>query len=184
MVEDSKYLQTLIKNVLDNSESKTWELAVTEWEISDVEEDENLEESCICGKEHLRYLFTIKNKLNGNTLYPIGSSCIKKFERDDLKYEVDVKEQLFKLLHAVEENQFLQLSSEYFSRKLLLYLYKIGAFKPTKWNKNDPKNDYQFMLNMFNKRKRSENQDKKVTAIILDSIKPFLQKELDGKLKK
>ena len=102
MVEDSKYLQTLIKNVLDNSESKTWELAVTEWEISDVEEDENLEESCICGKEHLRYLFTIKNKLNGNTLYPIGSSCIKKFERDDLKYEVDVKEQLFKLLHAVE----------------------------------------------------------------------------------
>ena len=40
------------------------------------------------------------------------------------------------------------------------------------------------MLNMFNKRKRSENQDKKVTAIILDSIKTFLQKELAGKVKK
>ena len=40
------------------------------------------------------------------------------------------------------------------------------------------------MLNMFNKRKRSENQDKKVTAIIHDSIKPFLQKELAGKVKK
>lgn len=184
MSEKSKYLETLIKDVIDNSESKSWESAVAEWEITDVEEDEYLEESCICGKEHLRYLFTIENQLNGNALYPIGSSCIKKFERDDLKYEVDVKEQLFKLLHAVEENQFLQLSSEYFSRKLLLYLYEVGAFKPTQWNNNDPKNDYQFMLDMFNKRKRTENQDKKATAIILSSIKPFLQEELADKVKK
>ena len=109
MVVQSKYLQTLIKDVMDNSDSNDWDSAVTEWEISDVEEDELLEESCICGKEHLRYLFTIENQLNGNVLYPIGSSCIKKFERDDLKYEVGVKEQLFKLLHAVEDNEFLQL---------------------------------------------------------------------------
>ena len=31
---------------------------------------------------------------------------------------------------------------------------------------------------MFNKRKRTEKQDKKATAIILGSIKPFLQVEL------
>jgi len=184
MVTESRYLQTLIKDVMDNSESNSWELAVTEWEISDVEEDEQLEESCICGKEHLRYLFTIENQLNGRVLYPIGSSCIKKFERDDLKHEVDVKEQLFKLLHAVEKDQFLPLSSEFFSRKLLLYLYEIGAFKPTKWNDFRPEKDYKFMLDMFNKRKRTEKQDKKATAIILGSIKPFLQVELAGKVKK
>lgn len=183
MVAQSKYLQTLIKDVMDNSDSNDWDSAVTEWKISDVEEDELLEESCICGKEHLRYLFTIENQLNGNVLYPIGSSCIKKFERDDLKHEVDVKEQLFKLLHAVEENQFLQLTSEYFSRKLIRYLYKIGAFKPTKWNDYEPEKDYEFMLDMFNKRKRTEKQDKKATAIILTSIKPFLQEELAHKVK-
>lgn len=39
------------------------------------------------------------------------------------------------------------------------------------------------MLDMFNKRKRTEKQDKKATAIILGSIKPFLQVELAGKVK-
>lgn len=184
MVEESIYLQTLIKDVLDSSESKNWETAVTEWEISDVEEDKYLEESCICGKEHLRYLFTIENQLNGNTLYPVGSSCIKKFERDDLKHEVDVKEQLFKLLHAVEGNQFLQLSSKYFSRKLLRYLLDIGAFKPTSWNNYNPESDYRFLLDMFNKRNKTVSQNKKATAIILNSIKPFLQEILFGKIKK
>lgn len=184
MGPESRYLQTLIKDVMDSSEAKRWESAVTEWEISDVEEDELLEESCICGKEHLRYLFTIENQLNGNILYPIGSSCIKKFERDDLKHEVDVKEQLFRLLHAVEENEFLQLSSDFFSRKLLRYLFEAGAFKATKWNNFEPEKDYEFMIDMFNKRNRTENQNKKAVAIILTSIKPFLQQELAGKVKK
>ncbi|WP_430596039.1 hypothetical protein [Streptococcus gallolyticus] len=183
MVAQSKYLQTLIKDVMDNSDSNDWDSAVTEWEISDVEENELLEESCICGKEHLRYLFTIENQLNGNVLYPIGSSCIKKFERDDLKYEVDVKEQLFKLLHAVEDNEFLQLSSEFFSRKLLRYLFEVGAFKATKWNNFEPEKDYEFMIDMFNKRNRTENQNKKAVAIILTSIKPFLQEKLAHKVK-
>lgn len=184
MIDRSNYFQTLIKDVMDNSESEYWEDAVTEWEIVDVEEDERLEESCICGKEHLRYLFTIKNQLNGNELYPIGSSCIKKFERDDLKLQVDVKEQLFKLLHAVENNDYLQLSSEFFSRKLLLYLLDVGAFEPNQWNNFNPENNYRFMLDMFNKRTRTDKQNKKATAIILGSIKPFLQKELAGKIKK
>lgn len=184
MIDRSNYFQTLIKDVMDSSESEYWEDAVTEWEIVDVEEDESLEESCICGKEHLRYLFTIKNQLNGNELYPIGSSCIKKFERDDLKHQVDVKEQLFKLLHAVEYNQYLQLSSDFFSRKLLRYLLDIGAFEPNQWNNFNPENDYRFMLDMFNKRTRTDKQNNKATAIILNSIKPFLQTELAGKIKK
>ena len=144
MVEKSQYFKNLIKVVVDNSESKDWKSAVDEWKIIDVVEDEKLEESCICGKEHLRYLFTIKNEENGRKLYPIGRLCIKKFERKELKDEVNIKEQLFKLLHAVEDNEFLQLSSEYFSRKLLHYLYEAGAFKATQWNDNDPKKTINF----------------------------------------
>ena len=34
--------------------------AVAEWDIIDCEEDERLESSCICGKEDLRFLFTIQ----------------------------------------------------------------------------------------------------------------------------
>ena len=153
--------------------------------MDDVEEDETLEESCVCGKENLRYLFTIRNIYNGHTLFPIGSSCIKKFERYDLNEEVAAKEQLFKLLHAIENNEFLTLSSSLFSRKLLLYLYDIGAFKPTPHNRYNPENDYHFMLDMFNKRNRmSYRQESKTTAIILNSIKPFLQQMLFNKIRR
>lgn len=181
---NSAYYQNLIQRVIDHSNSKIWESAVLEWEIFDWEEDETLESSCVCGKENLRYLFTIRNTLNGNMLYPIGSSCIKKFERDDLNEETAVKEQLFKLLHAIENNSFLALSSEFFSRKLLRHLYDIGAFKPTQYNHYKPEEDYQFMLDMFNKRSRTIKQEKKATAIILNSIKPFLYEMLQNKVRR
>lgn len=180
---NSAYSRNLIRRVIDNSESSIWESAVLEWEVIDCEEDETLESSCICGKEELRYLFTIHNTRNGNQLYPIGSSCIKKFKRDDLNEEVAAKEQLFKLLHAIENNSFITLSSDFFSRKLLRYLYELGAFEANEYNKYDSHNDFQFLLDMFNKRVRTDRQEKKATAIILNSIRPFLRKVLSGKIR-
>ena len=113
------YRTNLIQRVLDESESNTWNEAVLEWVIDDCEEDNSLQSSCICGKEELRYLFTIRNVRNGNTLFPIGSSCIKKFDRDDLNEEVSIQEKLFKLFHAIEDGNFITLSPEkkaYFKR--------------------------------------------------------------------
>lgn len=182
-MKNSSYVTKLILTVIKFSESKEWSSARYEWEICNFEEDDSLSESCICGKEHLKYLFTIKNRLNNNELYPIGSSCINKFGRDDLDEQVSIKEQLFKLLHAVENNSFLELTTEYFSRKLLKYLYDEGAFKTTKYNNFNPYNDYKFMLDMFNKRKRTIKQNQKATAIILNSIKPYLENLLKDKIK-
>lgn len=185
MTNTSSYYKNLIEAVIRHSQADDWRSAVAEWSIDDVEEDETQTESCVCGKESLRYLFTIRNKLNDKILYPIGSSCIKKFERNDLNEEVNVKEQLFKLLHAIENNSFLTLSSDYFSRKLLLYLYDLGAFKATAYNHYKPEADYLFMLDMFNKRaRRTESQDKKATAIIMNSLRPFLRKMLQTKIRR
>jgi len=179
----SAYYRNLIEAVLRLSEAGNWQAAVAEWSIYDVEEDETLTGSCVCGKENLRYLFTIRNIVNGNMLYPIGSSCIKRFARIDLDEEVAIKEQLFRLLHAIENNKFLTLSSGLFSRKLLHYLYKLGAFTPTSYNYYEPYRDYQFMVDIFNKGvRKNDNQDKKATAIILNSIKPFLQEMLRDKV--
>lgn len=122
------YTERLIKRVMELSHGNDWNTAVTEWEIADCEEDSTLSESCICGKEHLYYLFTIINTVNGNELFPIGSSCIKKFGRDDLDNEASVREKMFKLYHAVENNRFISLSPEFFSRKLLRKLLDEGAF--------------------------------------------------------
>lgn len=48
-------------------------------------------------------------------------------------------------------------------------------------NNFEPEKDYEFMIDMFNKRNRTEN--KKTVAIILTSTKPFLQEELAHKVK-
>jgi hypothetical protein len=176
-------MTNLIQRVIYDSESSIWSSVVTEWYIFDCQEDENHEISCICGQENLRYLFTIKNKLNGNILFPIGSECIKKFDRGDLNDEVSVHEQLFKLLHAVESKKFIRFNSSLFSRRLLFYLFENNAFKGSQYNGFDSESDYRFMLNMFNKRNEpTEKQKRKINAIIISEIKPFLQKTLKTKI--
>lgn len=97
--------------------------------------------------------------------------------------EINVRKQLFELLHAVEKGQYLELTPNLFSRKLLKYLYDIGAFQATQWNEQQPYKDYQFMPDMFNKRTRATGQNKKVTAILLNSIKLFLQQYLENKVR-
>ncbi len=179
------YRTNLIQRVLDESESNTWNEAVLEWVIDDCEEDNSLQSSCICGKEELRYLFTIRNVKNGNTLFPIGSSCIKKFDRDDLNEEVSIQEKLFKLFHAIEDGSFITLSPEFFSRKLLRYLYDEGVFLANEYNNYDPEIDYEFMLKMFNKRDKTSitlNQQRKINAIIMTSIRPYLVEQLVNKI--
>ena len=180
-MRSNQYYENLIKRVIELSESNYWESAVQEWEIFDCEIDDSMTESCICGKEHLRYLFTIRNTDNGNELYPIGSTCINKFERDDLNYEISVYEDMFRLIRAVENNEYIELNSDYFSRKLLAYLFDNDAFPPNKYNSFDGKNDYDFMLEMFNKRNKDEifdSHQRKINAIIASSILPFVRSRI------
>lgn len=179
----STYFKKLMQEVINNSESDNWKDAVEEWVIDDCEEDEYCSEKCVCGKEDLRFLFTIKNKYNDNILFPIGSSCIKRFGRQDLKEETSIYEQMFKLLHMVRDHKFISFTSELFSRKLLNYLYKEGAFD-NYYNKYSGHDDYEFMLKMFNTKDKQSitvRQDKKIKAIIVNSIIPYLTRRLDNK---
>lgn len=180
----SRYSELLLKSVIDNSEENTWSDAVDEWEVEDCIEDEEMVSSCICGKENLRYLFTIRNVYNGNQLFPIGSVCIKKFERSDLSDIVDIKEDLFKLYHALRANEYITLESQFFTRKLLNYLLNEGAFKPNQYNNFNPENDYDFMLKMFNKKNKYEitdSQQRKINGIIKFSLIPYLEFMLSNK---
>lgn len=173
----------LFSKIIEQSKCKEWHSAVGEWEIADCEEDDNLYESCICGKENLKYLYTIVNRENGNKLFPIGSSCIRKFEREELNEITKIREQLFNLLHAVEKDRFIGLSSEYFSRKLLKFFYEKEVFQDNEYGSAE--DDYKFMLDMFNKRNEpTKQQQKKINAIIITNILPYLQKTLEEKIKR
>ena len=183
---NSQYRTNLINKILKLSKNKNWNSAVLEWEIIDCDEDEDAKSVCICGKESIRYLFKVKNSQNDNALSPIGSSCIKKFEREDLNETISIQEKLFKLFHAIKQNDYITLSPEYFSRKLLKYLYDEDVFKPSEYNSFHPQNDYSFLLQVFNKRDKKSitpNQKRKVVAIIMTSIRPYLFKQLKGKTK-
>lgn len=180
----SAYAKNLIQRVMDASFGTTWEEAVREWEIVDCEEDEECESYCVCGKEHIRYLYTIRNVETGRQIYPIGSSCIQKFQRDDLEEEIAVMEGMFKLYRAIRNREMIELSSKYFSKKLLWALYEDGAFAPSQYNDFDGHNDYQFMLDMFNKRIKSnitQRQQAKIRGIIAYSIRPYLLRKLKFK---
>ena len=50
-------------------------------------------------------------------------------------------------------------------------------------NHFDTYEDYQFILDMFNKRKISDRQKDKMAAIILNSIKSFVQEKLKDKVR-
>lgn len=182
----NSYRTNLIQRVMDLSHSESWDSAVLEWAIVDCDEDEELQSSCICGKEELRYLFTIRNIITGHTLFPIGSSCIKKFEREDLDEQTAIQEKLFKLFHAIEDGTFITLSPDFFSRKVLQYLFEEDAFEANEYNNFTPEVDYEFMLKMFNKRDKSTitfAQRKKVNAIIMNSIRPYLSRQLANKIR-
>ena len=180
-MEKKSYYQNLIKSVIEASESDIWEEAVQEWEIFDCEEDDTCSSECICKHEGLKYLYTIRNDNNGNILFPIGSSCIKKFGRDDLDEEIAIKEKMFSLFHAVEKHERIELSAKYFSKKLLYYFYENDVFKPNQYNHFDGYNDYEFLLKMFRKTNKSditEAQHRKIRALIVNSILPYLRSEL------
>ena len=176
----------LIHKVICASEADTWEDAVQEWTIFDCEEDDECASTCICGKEGLRYLYTIKNQINGKTLYPIGSSCIRKFENDALNEELDIREGMFKLYKAIRNEEEIEPTSDFFSRKLIAAFYDAGAFPGNKYNNYDGYNDYKFFLDMFNKRIKSritDRQYQKFDMIVRYSLKPYLVRTLGPKIR-
>lgn len=169
----------LIEAIVEHSESDNWESAVQEWSMTGCKVDSSCSSQCVCGQENIKYLFRITNNLNGANLFPIGSRCINKFGRRDLDEQVNVYEQMCRLLEAVKDGKFIEFNSDLFSKKLIKYLYDHNAFKPSSYNMNDPYNDYKFMLDMFNKRSEpTVHQRNKVTAIIMSSIIPYCRSKI------
>ena len=177
MTHKSSY--KLIPTVIDLSVAKDWQEAVHEWEIQDCLEDEDCSSQCICGKEGIRYLFSIRNTRNGKVLYPIGSSCIKKFNRSDLASQVDVYEKLFKAIHEFSQHGYIPFTSDFFSKKLLTFLFEEGCFKASRYNSWHPEKDYNFLLEMFNKRNDpTPAQELKIRALVVTCIVPYLREKL------
>lgn len=175
-------LTPLFNEVISKSESDAWEEAVLEWDIVSEREDEDRVESCVCGHEHLRYLFTIRNRYTGKEIYPIGSTCIRKFERNDLNEDLECRKQALRLMREAErlakeqgKGKCVEIDSGFFSRKLIYYLFEQDAFRRGGRSFGDADRDYGFMYDMFNKRTLSDEQRERTREIIRDYVYPWLR---------
>lgn len=175
MTTDS--FRSLVAAVVASSKADIWSAAVQEWVVTNVEDDPDQNGVCVCGQTGLGQLFTIKNRLNGVELFPIGSVCVNKFEQADLDRQVTVFAQLLGLRTALREGKEVILTSEYFSRALLEYFFHEDVFQANKWNGNDAENDYNFLVDMFNKRDKdslSRKQNAKIYMLLKDTVLPFV----------
>lgn len=169
------HFDTLKEVVLRHSKSKVWNEAVTEWEIVRYKVDSEMLSSCVCGQKGLKYLYKIANRVTGDSLFPIGSCCIKKFGCAEMVRYVQVIEERIRLWYKVEDDGFLDLKD--LSRRCLAGLWEDGVFLPNRYNGNNGWNDYDFLLRMFNKRSdMTSRQKSKVDAILLNEVKPFLER--------
>jgi hypothetical protein len=90
-------------------------------------------------------------------------------------------------LYAIENKDYIFLFSKYLSGKLFGFLYNCEVFKDNHYNKYAPKVDYDFLLEMFSKKDKNKiarAQNQKSSAIISNSIKPFLISMLQSKIKR
>lgn len=175
---DDVDIGALIGCVIELSEADDWEHARREWEVTSCYDDPDHAKTCVCGKEGLRYQYTITNVENGNTLFPIGSTCIKKFEVDEMSNEVKCWRQAFRLMDEaarLSKGRRVGIHSGYFSRKLLAFMQDQGVFKPTSFNGNWGYGDYLFLLDMFNAREMTPRQEKKADAVIGTQVYPWLR---------
>lgn len=166
--------------VVGESEASDWASAVLEWQMVGVEHDPEARGVCVCGQTGLAHLFTIRNQHNDAWLYPIGSTCINQFGRADLDRDVDVLPGLLGLREALRTQQRVDLTADHFSRAMLAYLYEEGAFPPDRWNGGDGRNDYEFLLKMFNKRNKDEithPQRRKISALLNGRVFPFVRSD-------
>ncbi len=173
--------ETLKKVIEANSVADDFYHAVHEWNVTAVDEHPSSEGECVCGQQHLLYMYTIQNHHTGLPLEYIGSKCVQHFQSSDLNLQVNVFRGLFELRKKILAGDQVSLTSDYFSREILKWLYEEGAFPATTYNGNNGNNggnDYRFLLDMFNKRNKDEitrGQQGKITGLLHYTVKPFVR---------
>jgi hypothetical protein len=171
----SHNFETLRGAVIAASLAGTWATAVGEWEVAGLEEDPTSTGICVCGNTGLRYLYSIRNLVTGQELFPIGSVCVEYFGVAELTEGVSALRRLFDLRAAYIDRRPVDLTPEYFSRALLADLWKNGAFPDNNFNNNNGEKDYRFLLDWFNSHSEpNEKERRKIWVLVNKTIRRFV----------
>jgi hypothetical protein len=171
-------VEGLIQTVIELSRASSWREAASEWIMIALDISDDADGICVCGQRGLVKLFSIENQITGNTLNPIGSSCIAHFNSFDLTRQARILEDLAHIRVSLASGSTVDLTAEHFSRSLIDWLYEQDVFTPDRWNFFDGWNDYDFLLSMFNKRHKdlvTGPQRRKIAAILNNKVFPFVR---------
>ena len=174
----SIYYRQLIHTVINNSVCQNWLDARTEWVPYGYRIDNTCTTQCICGKDHIKYIYWIINSKNQKILKPIGSTCINKFGSRSLDQYVHINSKLQLLADKVNNNEYIEFNHRYFDDQIIQYMYDQGAFGST----TGKENTLNFLRNMLKNEKRTDKQKRKIKAIIVLEIKPYLKKFYNSSL--
>jgi hypothetical protein len=72
--------------ILESSVSSNFRVATGEWYVNYYLVVDGV--SCVCGQENCKYIYSIKNRYNEKTLFPIGSSCMEYFNWNEEEAEI------------------------------------------------------------------------------------------------
>ncbi len=173
-----RYKNNFLHPIICSSVSNEWESVAREWEITVYERVE--EDTCICGKEEIKDIYTIRNRINGNELYPIGSRCINKFKSEKMNKDIHAYEKAFnkisngisKLRETIGKGESIKFTARLFSEELIRYLNKEGALDD---------NERQFLLDMTGKRYKRSGEREQINEIIENRIVPYIQNSPQNK---
>ena len=169
--------QVLRGAVIDASDADKWKKAILEWDVTSVEEHPTSDGECVCGQTGLLWMYTITNEVNSAELFPIGSSCVNHFGRTELNRRVDVFRKLVLIRETANAGETVEMTTAFFSRAVLEFLFEEGVFTPDSYNHGDGWNDYEFLLKMFGKRDKStinSKQNWKIRKLLGNKIVPFV----------
>lgn len=157
----------LLDGVMKASVADDWQEAKTEWAVVDYYESSG--ESCLCGKENITHCHTIENTTTGETLGPIGSSCIEKFESPTMNDDVSLSRTFVELNNSFDNYVDIdEIRTLLRNKKLLSQISNDNVFGDDKTNT--------FYGKMVRKRTPgTEKQEAWFKRLIFYDVKPYVQ---------
>lgn len=181
--------ENLKKVVVEKSKSDNFGEAVKEWDVVGCIIDQSITSTCICGHYGIKYLYRIKNRFNGNELFPIGKKCIEKFENKDMDKDAEymIKElDLYKAL-LEQRNYSIESLSGKLTKDLAKYFYNKGVYVGANRSSLNGYNGYKCLLKVLrNKNTKDilESDLNRFYVIVKYSILPYLNNKYNGKIVK
>lgn len=166
----------LIEIINNNSTSENFQTNSREWSVMECIDQGEDTERCICGKEGIRYCYRIHNKKTNKSLYPIGSSCIKKFNNEDMNSQMKTLTEFadfkryFKevVLLAMTKNEYNPIEFKWLKKPdILSNLLIMGLLNG--W-------EYSFILDVRYKKHLSNKQLSKIYTIGISITERMVKK--------